>query len=465
MYSGKNKIMTTKTKITLTFSLLTGATVILLCTVVFFMVKENKQQYFVSRLKDRASIVAPDLLAGKELHALREDLDPLSEEKYFLLPVNPSTNTPELGAGPQLPASFYNRVLNNGEAWTVEQYHFHFGQLISQANRNFIVLVLARDELGKVRLAFLRNVLVFGSIGSILMAVVVGRFFARRVIQPVAAITREVNRISASNLHKRLPISTSFDELEQLKHTFNDMLDRLETSFEIQSNFINNASHELKTPIATIMAETEILLSKRREIPEYEDALRNISKYAQKLGTLTESLLKLTQTGYDGQKQVLDIVRIDEILLEVLGDLNILFPDNKVNLRMDDSPEDELLLTWPCNRPLLSLALLNIIGNAVKYSDNKEVFVVLCTNNEAIRITITDVGIGIAQEDVPHLFEPFFRGKNAGRYTGYGLGLPIAQKIIRMHGGVLNIQSEQGKGTLATIAFNRAALKNVNLNS
>ncbi|WKZ60419.1 MAG: HAMP domain-containing sensor histidine kinase [Cyclobacteriaceae bacterium] len=457
--------MTTKVKITLTFAILTGVTVILLCTVVFFLVKKNKQQYFVSRLKDRASIVAPDLVAGEELRVFREDLDPLSEEQYFIIPVNGSVKNSETQARPQLPDSFNDRVLSQGETWVVNQYVFHYGQLVSHEGKKFVIVVSARDELGKVRLSFLRNVLIFGSIGSILITVVVGRFFARRVIQPVSAITKEVNRISASNLHMRLPISTSFDELEQLKHTFNDMLDRLETSFEIQSNFINNASHELKTPIATIMAETEILLSKKREIPEYEDALRNINKYAQKLGTLTESLLKLTQTGYDGQKQVLDIVRVDEILLEVLGDLNILFPDNKVNLRMDDSPEDELLLTWPCNRPLLSLALLNIIGNAVKYSDNKEVFVVLCVNDEAIRITITDVGIGIALEDVPHLFEPFFRGKNAGRYTGYGLGLPIAQKIIRIHGGVLNIQSEQGKGTLATISFNRAALKNVNLNS
>ncbi len=465
MCSGKSRNMTTKVKITLTFAILTGVTVILLCTVVFFLVKKNKQQYFVSRLKDRASIVAPDLVAGEELRVFREDLDPLSEEQYFIIPVNGSVKNSETQARPQLPDSFYDRVLSQGETWVVNQYVFHYGQLVSHEGKKFVIVVSARDELGKVRLSFLRNVLIFGSIGSILITVVVGRFFARRVIQPVSAITKEVNRISASNLHMRLPISTSFDELEQLKHTFNDMLDRLETSFEIQSNFINNASHELKTPIATIMAETEILLSKKREIPEYEDALRNINKYAQKLGTLTESLLKLTQTGYDGQKQVLDIVRVDEILLEVLGDLNILFPDNKVNLRMDDSPEDELLLTWPCNRPLLSLALLNIIGNAVKYSDNKEVFVVLCVNDEAIRITITDVGIGIAQEDVPHLFEPFFRGKNAGRYTGYGLGLPIAQKIIRVHGGVLNIQSEQGKGTLATISFNRAALKNVNLNS
>ena len=465
MCSGKNRSMTTKAKITLTFSVLTGTTVILLCTVVFFLVKENKQQYFVSRLKDRASIVAPDLLTGEELRVLREDLDPLTEEQYFIVPVNGDGKATAAQTTTQLPASFFDRVLSQGETWIVNQYVFHYGQLVLHEGKKFVIVVSARDELGKVRLSFLRNVLIFGSLGSILITVVVGRFFARRVIQPVSAIAAEVNRISASNLHKRLPTSTSFDELEQLKHTFNDMLDRLETSFEIQSNFINNASHELKTPIATIMAETEILLSKRREIPEYEDALRNINKYAQKLGTLTESLLKLTQTGYDGQKQVLDIVRVDEILLEVLGDLNILFPDNKVNLRMDDSPEDELLLTWPCNRPLLGLALLNIIGNAVKYSDNKEVFVVLAVNNEAIRITITDVGIGIAQEDVPHLFEPFFRGKNAGRYTGYGLGLPIAQKIIRMHGGVLNIQSEQGKGTLATISFNRAALKNVNLNS
>ncbi len=459
--------MKTRVRITITYATLTGFTIILLSTVVFILVKTNKQQYFISRLKDRASIVAQGQFeSDRFMRNLKRDyLDPLPNEVDYILKANPTAGTFEYDMRLNLPAEFYQNIIGKSTAWIVNDYTFYYGQLFTNNTESFIVIVSASDELGKERILFLRNVLIFGTLGSILMAVVLGGLFAQRVIHPVAAITKEVKRISASNLHKRLPMSRSVDEIEELKETFNDMLDRLETSFEIQSNFINNASHELKTPIATIMAQTEILLSKKREVYEYEEALQNISLYAQKLASLTESLLKLTQSGYDGEKQVMDIVRMDEILLEIMSDIDKRYPEHKVNLRLDDMPEDELALTLSCNKPLLSLALMNIISNAVKYSDNQEVFVSLHADDAVIVVIITDIGIGIAPEDVPHLFEPFFRGKNSIKYEGYGLGLPIAQKIIRIHHGELNVQSEQNKGTMVTITFKKQTLKNSNLNS
>lgn len=449
--------MKTRTKIALTYAAFTAFTVILLCTVVFFLVKANKQQYFVSRLKDRASIVAQGYQQNDDrMRSLKEEyLDPLADEQDYVLKVNTDAGTLEYDIRLSLPHQFYREVLQRSSAWSVNDYVFYYGQLFYDDDESFIVIVTARDDLGKERIIFLRTVLIFGTLGSVLFAVLVGGVFAYRVVKPISLITREVNRISASNLHKRLPLLKSVDEIEELKQTFNNMLDRLETSFEIQNNFINNASHELKTPIATIMAEAEILLSKKREPHEYEEALQNISGYAQKLASLTESLLKLTQTGYDGEKQVLDIARMDEVMLEIMGDLNIRYPDNKVHFRIGENQDDDVLLTLPCNKPLLSLALMNIISNAVKYSDNQEVFVSLTADETAISIVINDIGIGIPKEDVPHLFEPFFRGKNATRYAGYGLGLPIAQKIIRMHHGEISIQSEQGKGTVVIIRFTR----------
>ncbi|HMP99500.1 MAG TPA: histidine kinase dimerization/phospho-acceptor domain-containing protein, partial [Cyclobacteriaceae bacterium] len=389
--------MKTRTRITLTYAILTGITVVLLSTTVFYLVKTNKQQYFISRLKDRASIVAQGVFENDELirNLKNEYLDPLPDEKDYVIKANPAAGTFEYDISIKIPSQFYRNVMQFTSDWMVDDdYVFHYGQLMSEQDQHYIIVVTAKDELGKERLMFLRTVLIFGSIGSMFMAVILGGIFAHRVIKPVSDITREVNRISASNLHKRLPMSTAVDEIELLKSTFNDMLDRLETSFEIQSNFINNASHELKTPIATIMAEIDILLTKPREPQEYKEALENIYSQTQKLGSLTESLLKLTQTGYDGEKQVLDIVRIDEILLEIMGDLNKRYPDNKVNLRLADMPEDDLLLTIPCNKPLLSLALMNIITNAVKYSDNQEVFVTLTADEEIIKIVITDIGIG-----------------------------------------------------------------------
>ncbi|RYD90892.1 MAG: HAMP domain-containing histidine kinase, partial [Sphingobacteriales bacterium] len=242
-----------------------------------------------------------------------------------------------------------------------------------------------------------------------------------------------------------------------LAKTFNGMLDRLETSFEIQANFINNASHELKTPITTIIAESEIALLKERTTDEYEQVLLNIHQQASRLGNLTESLLKLTQTGYDGKKQVQDIARIDDLLLDVKASLDRLHPNNRITINLGNIPDDEALLTLPCNRPLLELALGNIISNGVKYSNNDAVFVNLTTAKDQLKITITDIGIGIPPEDIPFLYEPFFRGKEAAKYNGYGLGLPLAMKIIKMHRGELLIQSEPGKGTVVSIVFVKKA--------
>jgi signal transduction histidine kinase len=312
---------------------------------------------------------------------------------------------------------------------------------------------------GNTSTIYIIQILIFGGIAYVILAFFLGRYFAKRILNPVSRITKEVKRISASNLHNRLENSNVDDEIADLTNTFNDMLDRLETSFEIQSNFINNASHELKTPITTIIAEAEIMLLKEREKEEYINSLGNIYSQANRLGVLTESLLKLTQTGYDGQKQLLDIVRIDELLMEVKSDLNKMYPDNRVTLKLNKMPSDESFLLLACNKSLLELSLNNIITNGVKYSDNEEVFVTLQVEKESIKISISDIGIGIPPEDIPHLYEPFFRGKEASKYNGYGLGLPLAMKIIRMHNGELQIQSEKNKGTIVNIVFKKSNIR------
>ncbi|MDN3672927.1 HAMP domain-containing sensor histidine kinase [Flavobacterium branchiarum] len=394
----------------------------------------------------------------------KNGLEELIEEEEFVLKVN-SASSFEYNTNLNLPNKFYNKIFKTGRSWFEVGNKYYLGQLFEEQGQRYIVIVSARDKKGESTMIYIVKIMLLGGICFVILTYFLGRFLAKRVINPVARITKEVKRISASNLHNRLPDIKNSDEISDLTATFNDMLDRLETSFEIQTNFINNASHELKTPITTIIAESEIMLLKEREPQEYMQSLGNIYNQASRLGNLTESLLKLTQTGYDGKKQVLDITRIDELLLTVKSDLDKIFPDNRVSIKLNFAPKDSNLLLIPCNRPLLELAINNIITNGVKYSDNNEVFVALTANEEAIKITINDIGIGIPPEDIPHLYEPFFRGKIAAKYIGYGLGLPLAMKIIRMHGGELQVQSEQNKGTMVTIIFKKCNIKNSNVNS
>ncbi|WP_306354152.1 sensor histidine kinase [Flavobacterium sp. '19STA2R22 D10 B1'] len=450
--------MQIRKKITITYIALSCFSTLLLSAAVFFLFKQNNQYYFLKRLQDRAKITSTiyyqnDLVKTRYFQEFKnESLEGLIEEKDYVLKIN-GANTFEYNTDLHLPPEFYAKVMSTGSSWVEEDYRYYYAQVFNESGQKYMVIVTAKDQRGNTSVVYILQLLIFGGIGFLILAYFFGKVLARRVINPMANITKEVKRISASNLHNRLPDVEGNDEISDLTKTFNDMLDRLETSFEIQANFINNASHELKTPITTIIAETEIMLLKDREREEYIESLGNINKQASKLGNLTESLLKLTQTGYDGTKQVLDIARMDELLMEVKASMDKIYPDNRVNIKLNTIPEDESLLTIPCNRPLLELALNNIISNGVKYSDNDEVFVVLSADKTKIKISITDIGIGIPPEDIPYLYEPFFRGKIASKYNGYGLGLPLAMKIIRMHHGKLQIQSETGKGTVVNITF------------
>ena len=452
--------MQIRKRITFTYVTLSVLSTLLLCLAVLVLFRQNNRYYFLKRLQDRARIVASihyqnDPAKAEYYRKLKsEGLEELIDEADYVLKVN-GNQTFEYNTNLHLPTEFYTEVMRKNTAWTEDNHRYFYGQVFDEEGQKYLVIVTALDLRGDLSTLYMIRILFIGGLGFIVLAFFLGRFLARRVVQPVARITKEVKRISASNLHNRLPQVENQDEMADLTQTFNDMLDRLETSFEIQANFINNASHELKTPITTILAESEIMLLQKRQPEEYEAALTNIYNQANRLGNLTESLLKLTQTGYDGQKQVKDVARLDELLMDVKDDLDKLYPDNQVHLRFDDLPDDESLLLIPCNKPLIQLALSNIISNGVKYSNNETVFVTLSACKSQLLVTITDIGIGIPPEDIPHLYEPFFRGKEASRYTGYGLGLPLAMKIIRMHKGELKIQSQPQQGTMVTIVFSR----------
>ncbi|OXA91212.1 sensor histidine kinase [Flavobacterium hercynium] len=456
--------MDIRKKITFTYVALSTFSTLLLCIIVFVLFRENNRYYFLKRLDDRAQIVASihfqnDPEKIKYYRNLKKNgLEELIEEEEYVLQIH-SANTFDYNTNLNLPNKFYTNVLKTGRDYFEINNKYYLGQIFEERNQKYMVIVAARDRKGATTTVYIVKIMLFGGIAFVFLAFFLGRFLAKRVINPVARITKEVNRISASNLHNRLPEVKNSDEISDLTETFNDMLDRLETSFEIQANFINNASHELKTPITTIIAEAEIMLMKERAVEEYIGSLENIYSQASRLGNLTESLLKLTQTGYDGEKQVLDIARIDELLMDVKSNLDKIYPDNRVSVKLNVIPQDCSLLLIPCNRPLLELAINNIITNGVKYSDNNEVFVTLSANNEMIKIAINDIGIGIPPEDIPHLYEPFFRGKIAAKYNGYGLGLPLASKIIRMHGGEIQVQSEQDKGTIVTLIFRKDIIK------
>jgi signal transduction histidine kinase len=235
--------------------------------------------------------------------------------------------------------------------------------------------------------------------------------------------------------------------MSELAQTFNDMLDRLETAFETQNNFVSNASHELGTPLTAIIGEAELALNKQRPEEEYRQSLTVILHEADRLEQITKSLLNLAQTGFDGKRQQFEKIRTDELIFNVKNTLDHINPDNKVEIDYTMLPEDEDKLFIKGNAQLLQLALSNIVQNACKYSDNRPAYIALAATDKSNVIIIKDNGIGIPARDLPFIYEPFFRASNTSRYKGYGIGLPLARNIIRLHGGNMIVNSEQDQGT------------------
>ena len=242
-------------------------------------------------------------------------------------------------------------------------------------------------------------------ISSLFITFFIGRIFASISLQPIVSITGNLKRIRASSLHHRLPVNTAkTDETDNLSSAINQLLEHLEQSFEGQKSFVANASHELRTPITSILGEAEITLMKDRKPAEYKHALEEIVGSVERLNHIINSLMELMQTNLDNKD--FQSIRIDELIWEIADELPFKTMVDHIKVSYD-LPGDQSKRTLQGNRQLLFIAISNILKNAMKFSGNKEVScTVSCKDNHVI-IIIRDSGIGISEDDLKKIFQPF----------------------------------------------------------
>jgi signal transduction histidine kinase len=294
---------------------------------------------------------------------------------------------------------------------------------------------------------------VIGFIVATAIVLLFSLLLSHQLIDPIRRLIRNSKKITATNLHLRLGPREGKDEIAELTRTFNDMLDRLETSFETQNNFLNKAAHELRTPLTAIIGEAELALSRPRDMNEYTRSLSVISREAEQLQHHTSSLLELAQAGYNSKEAFMSEIRLDELLFSVKRLIDFTEPSNQVEINLDALPESENQITIFGNTNLLKLALSNIVQNACKYSVQQKVLVSLSTSKVYCIIKVQDQGIGIPEKELKYIFDPFFRASNTAEFKGYGVGLPLAQKIIRLHRGNLEYSSKEHVGTTVEISL------------
>lgn len=344
---------------------------------------------------------------------------------------------------------------------TTTENHFHSTQVLNVPLRVLSVpLKSEKGPVGTLQVAMnltlvemtrrtLAWVIVAISFVAIVASGLAAWLFTGRALAPLAAVTRHATQIThADDLHRRIPYDgPPGDEVGTLIQAFNDTLERLENLFQVQRRFLADVSHELRTPLTVIKGNVGLI----RQLGSIDtESLDSIENEVNRLTRLVGDVLMLAQAESGHLPLALAPVELDTVLLEVFAQASLLAKD-RVEMRIEEI--DQVLVEG--DRDRLKQVMLNLVGNAVTYSTAGGVVSLSLrkTNHEA-QLIIEDNGPGIAAEDLPFIFERFYRGEKSRKRSpgsGFGLGLSIAYWIVRHHNGRIEVQSEEGKGTRFTV--------------
>jgi two-component system, OmpR family, sensor histidine kinase ArlS len=321
------------------------------------------------------------------------------------------------------------------------------------AHSRIVVVTAAYDEDGNNKLKQLTKILWFSFLTGIIIAFAGGYFFSGRLLKPIKKIADDINEISAQNLARRITTGIVYDEWYYLSETLNKLLNRLQDSFETQRRFVSNASHELSTPLTAISSQLEVSLQKDRNAQQYRGVMESVYQDVRHLSKLTQTLLEFAQAS--GNPGGLDIqpVRIDEILMSLPAAMKKSNQEYTVLLSFDNMPAEEQKLIVFGNPELLFTAIKNIVSNACKYSGNHKAVLRLFAEHEEIKIAIEDKGMGIPEAELKYIFQPFYRVNHTAAETGFGLGLSLAYRIIKLHRGNITVASAEGEGSVFTVTL------------
>jgi heavy metal sensor kinase len=296
-------------------------------------------------------------------------------------------------------------------------------------------------------LQVLLRTFVIGGPLLVIAAGVGGFLLATRALSPIDQITRTARRISADDLSTRIEPALTDDELGRLSAIFNEMLARLEEAFQREKQFTADASHELRTPLAAMQAILDVTREKQRTNEEYQVALSDLTEENKKLIAIAEALLLLARLE-ENDTDIFAVLDLTQLVRDVANSFSPLAQKKDLELIFDISED----LTITGNRDGIVRLVANLVDNAIKYSESGSILVsVERSEDETVRIRVEDSGIGIDAEHLPFIFNRFYRVDPSRTTYGAGLGLAIAQRIVRAHHGWISVSSEAGQGTRFTV--------------
>jgi heavy metal sensor kinase len=298
-------------------------------------------------------------------------------------------------------------------------------------------------------------VLLLGTGVAVILVALTGSWFvAKRAIRPIDEISSIAKSISASNLSRRIDVSSTDSELETLASVLNDTFDRLQESFRKQTRFTADASHELRTPLSVILTHTELARQKERSSEDYRQAIETCFRAATRMKSLVDGLLTLARSDSGDPARTDEVVDLQTIVDDCIDLLNPLAAKRDVELRVE---LESIRVKARADR--VSQVVTNLLSNAIHYNRaGGRIDIVLTAEGSDAVLAVTDTGVGISEADRQEIFERFFRVDEAGsrEFGGAGLGLAICAAIVEGLGGSIACDSEVGTGSTFTVKLPRA---------
>lgn len=452
--------MQIRTRLTLLFLLNAASILAGVLFAVYFLFKKNTEESFFQGLESKAEMTAQTALRNPS------GLTPLPPNW-----ISPDGDTLPYRDNVSLFNDAYERVFamhtdvppvsvkELQDIYTLREtrfrhYNLHaLGRVINSADgRPFVVVVEGYCD--PTQLIQLRNILIISFLVGMALIAASGWYFAGQALAPMSNTIQEVENIQPSDLSRRVATGRNRDELARLAETFNRLLDRVEQAFRMQRMFLSNVSHELKNPIQAIRTQLDVALSRERDPDAYQKALQSVLDDINAMADVEEKLHQLAHIHNDPGTIPLASVRLDELLWQAKEQLLKRRSHYKAVFDFGEMPENEELLYIDANEALLRTAVLNLLDNACKYSpDQRALLRVRFRPDGAHEIEVWDNGPGIPSDELPLIFEPFFRSPRHRQVKGTGIGLSLVQSILKLHQITLSVESPSRGGTVFKMVF------------
>lgn len=316
------------------------------------------------------------------------------------------------------------------------------GVYVENDGNGFYGISKANDNFGQDKLRFLRYVMVGTFLGISLIVILLSYYLAEKVTRPLLDITNQITQYNFEEVSLPICVQDAHKEVALLATRFNELMQKMKEAFAFQKHAIHHISHELKTPIAVLVSNFE-RIDRETDVATIKHLIEEQKEGTIALSEIINALLEMAKVE-SGTHPIMEEVRIDELLYDVIAELNTLYPNFIFQLEYDVDMEaiEELNLTIKGNERLIRSALTNLLLNSILYNQEKTTQITIVQNQQYVLVKVLNKGITIPKEEQPFLFQHFYRGESSKGIRGFGLGLVFIQKIMRLHDGTITYSIE-----------------------